>query len=261
MENNHDSTNQKTQEMQNPQAMQSIEFTQQDRDGLYKTIFNRRDVRGQFKPDPIPKDVLARILTAAHHAPSVGFMQPWNFLVVESPQIKQQIHQAFTQANEEAADMFEEEKQQTYRSLKLEGIREAPINICITCDKNKAGPVVIGRTHIKTMDLYSSVCAVQNLWLAARAEGVGLGWVSIIKQQALHSVLKIPKDVVPVAYLCLGYVSDFHNEPELETANWRKRLPLGEQIYFDQWQNTRSIKDDELMKAVEKHQDFSLQYK
>ncbi len=250
-----------SQKMQKNHTMQSIEFTQQDKDGLYKTIFNRRDVRGQFKPDLIPKDVLARILTAAHHAPSVGFMQPWNFLVVESANVKQQIHHAFTEANEEAANMFDGDKQQTYRSLKLEGIKEAPINICITCDKNKAGPVVIGRTHIKTMDLYSSVCAVQNLWLAARAEGVGLGWVSIIKQQALHNILGIPKDVVPVAYLCLGYVSDFHKEPELETANWRKRLPLGEQIYFDQWQQTRTGEEEPLIQALNDNEKFVSQYK
>ena len=111
------------------------------------------------------------------------------------------------------------------------------------------------------MDLYSSVCAVQNLWLAARAEGVGLGWVSIIKQQALHSILGIPKDVVPVAYLCLGYVSDFHKEPELETANWRKRLPLGEQIYFDQWQQTRTGEEEPLIQALNDNEKFVSQYK
>ncbi len=246
---------------ENSQLMQNIEFSQEDKDGLYKTIFNRRDVRGQFKPDPIPAEVLARILTAAHHAPSVGFMQPWNFMVIKSHQVKKSIHQAFSEANEEAAQMFEDEKQKTYRSLKLEGILEAPINLCITCDKNKAGPVVIGRTHIKTMDLYSSVCAVQNLWLAARAEGVGLGWVSIIKQQALHSILGIPKGVVPVAYLCLGYVSDFYKKPELETANWRERLPLAEQVYFDQWQDTRERGQDELIHQLYEHEGFVNQYK
>ncbi|MEH6345222.1 MAG: 5,6-dimethylbenzimidazole synthase [Bermanella sp.] len=245
----------------NNRLIQDVEFSQDDKDGLYKSIFNRRDVRGQFKPDPIPNDVLARILQAAHHAPSVGFMQPWNFLVIQSPQIKEQIHNAFVSANEEAANMFEDEQQKTYRALKLEGIREAPINICITCDREKAGPVVIGRTHMSDMDIYSSVCAVQNLWLAARAEGVGMGWVSIMEESAFHEILGIPKKVIPVAYLCLGYVSHFNKEPELETANWRKRLPLTEQIYFDQWQQSRSSEHDTLMQELEKHRDFPLQYK
>jgi len=240
---------------------QEIEFNQSDRDGLYKTIFNRRDVRGQFKPDPIPKDVLARILQAAHHAPSVGFMQPWNFLVIESADVKDKIHSAFMKANDEAAAMFDDEKQHQYRALKLEGIRESPINICITCDRDKAGPVVLGRTHMNDMDIYSSVCAVQNLWLAARAEGVGVGWVSIMEESAFHNILGIPEKVIPVAYLCLGYVTHFNKEPELEMTNWRKRLPLTQQVYFDQWQNTRSAEDDPLMKEVDKHQDFSLRYK
>lgn len=258
MENNHDIM---TQKMQSSKTIQSVEFTQQDRDGLYKTIFNRRDVRGQFKPDPIPKDVLARILQAAHHAPSVGFMQPWNFLVIESSDIKNKIHSAFIKANDEAAEMFSDEKQQKYRALKLEGIHESPINICITCDRDKAGPVVLGRTHMSDMDIYSSVCAVQNLWLAARAEGVGVGWVSIMEESAFHEILGIPHKVIPVAYLCLGYVSHFNLEPELEMTNWRKRLPLTQQVFFDQWQNTRSVQEDDLMEAMARHQDFSLQYK
>ena len=236
--------------------VQDVTFTQSDIDGLYKTIFNRRDVRSQFKPDPIPDDVLARILQAAHHAPSVGFMQPWNFLVIKSPDVKQQIHTAFTQANEEAAKMFDQEKQQSYRALKLEGILEAPINLCITCDRSKAGPVVLGRTHIKTMDLYSSVCAVQNLWLAARAEGVGVGWMSIIKEEAFHSILGIPQEVVPIAYLCMGYVSHFNKKPELETAKWRERLPLSEQVFFDQWQHTKTGQQEGLIAELELNADF-----
>jgi len=235
---------------------QDVTFSQGDIDGLYKTIFNRRDVRSQFKPDPIPDDVLARILQAAHHAPSVGFMQPWNFLLIKSPDVKQEIHDAFTEANEEAAKMFEQQKQQTYRSLKLEGILEAPINLCITCDRSKAGPVVLGRTHIKTMDLYSSVCAVQNLWLAARAEGVGVGWMSIIKEEAFHSILGIPEEVVPIAYLCMGYVSHFNKKPELEAAKWRERLPLSQQVFFDQWQQTKTGEQEGLIAELDLNADF-----
>ena len=215
------------------QATQSVHaFTQEARDAIYHAIFSRRDVRGQFLPMPVPDEVLSRILTAAHYAPSVGFMQPWNFLVVRSPETKRRVHDAFAKAHAEAADMFEGDKRATYQKLKLEGIIESPIGICITCDRERTGPVVVGRTHMKTMDLYSSVCAVQNLWLAARAEGVG---VSIFHQADLQAALGIPKGITPIAYLCVGYVSHFHAKPELETAGWLPRLPIEDLVYFDQW--------------------------
>jgi 5,6-dimethylbenzimidazole synthase len=210
-------------------------FTVEAREAIYQAIFTRRDVRGQFLPDPVPDAVLGRILMAAHHAPSVGFMQPWNFLVVRDGTVKARLHAAFAQAHAEAAAMFPDEKQATYRALKLEGIREAPLGICITCDRARSGPVVIGRTHMKTMDRYSSVCAVQNLWLAARAEGLGVGWVSIFDETALREALGIPAEIVPIAYLCVGYVSHFKDRPELETAGWLPRLPIEELVYFDAW--------------------------
>ena len=210
-------------------------FTQEARDAIYHAIFSRRDVRGQFLPTPVPDEVLSRILTAAHHAPSVGFMQPWNFLVVRSQDTKRRVHGAFAKAHAEAADMFEGDKRSTYQKLKLEGIVESPVGICITCDRERTGPVVVGRTHMKTMDLYSSVCAVQNLWLAARAEGLGVGWVSIFHQADLQEALGIPKGITPIAYLCVGYVSHFHARPELETAGWLPRLPMEDLVYFEQW--------------------------
>ena len=210
-------------------------FTQQARDAIYHAIFSRRDVRGQFLPTPVPDEVLSRILTAAHHAPSVGFMQPWNFLVVRSQDTKRRVQGAFAKAHAEAAGMFEGDKRSTYQKLKLEGIVESPVGICITCDRERTGPVVVGRTHMKTMDLYSSVCAVQNLWLAARAEGLGVGWVSIFHQADLQEALGIPKGITPIAYLCVGYVSHFHAKPELETAGWLPRLPIEDLVYFDQW--------------------------
>ena len=213
-------------------------FTDAERAAVYKTIYSRRDVRGQFKPDPIPDDVLARLINAAHHAPSVGFMQPWNFILIKKQQTKQKIHDIFLAANEEAANMFEPEQSAIYRQLKLEGILESPINMVITCDRDRAGPVVVGRTHDKSMDLFSSVCAVQNLWLAARAEGVGVGWVSIFNKKALKQALGLPTAVTPVAYLCIGYVEHFYLEPELKAAGWRDRLPIDELIYFDEWNNS-----------------------
>jgi 5,6-dimethylbenzimidazole synthase len=222
-------------ESQTPTTQQEMHFSKNDRTGLYKTIFNRRDVRGQFKPTPVPDEVLSRILVAAHHAPSVGFMQPWDFLIVKNPQVKQEIHRGFLAAHNEAATMFSGEKREIYKNLKLEGILESPINICITCDRDRTGPVVVGRTADPAMDLYSTVCAVQNFWLAARAEGVGVGWVSIIKPEALQNALGIPKKIVPIAYLCVGYVDHFYNKPELESAGWLPRLDITKQLHFDKW--------------------------
>jgi len=213
------------------------QISESDRKSLYKIIFSRRDVRGQFLPDPIPDDVLSRILYAAHYAPSVGFMQPWDFIIIKSKSIREKIHNDFNLAHNEASEMFSDEKQSTYRSLKLEGIMEAPLNICITCDTKRNGPVVIGRTHIKEMDTYSSVCAIQNFWLAARAEGLGVGWVSIVHEDNLKTILNLPDYIIPVGYLCIGRVKYFYQKPELEMVGWLPRMPMEDLIYFDQWGN------------------------
>jgi 5,6-dimethylbenzimidazole synthase len=217
------------------QGQTDAAFSSAERDAVYKCIFNRRDVRGQFLPQPISDEVLARILLAAHHAPSVGFMQPWDFIVVRDPAAKQKVRDAYQVAHGEAAAMFDDERQRAYRRLKLEGIIEAPVGICVTCDRSRTGPVVIGRTHQPEMDLYSAVCAVQNLWLAARAENVGVGWVSIIRHDDLRSALGIPATIQPIAYLCVGYVSHFLRKPELETAGWLPRTPLADVLWFDRW--------------------------
>lgn len=238
--------------MSNPQQpiQTRPDFSDAERDAVYRAIHTRRDVRGQFLPDPVSDEVLARLLSAAHHAPSVGFMQPWDFIVVRAPQIKARVHEAFRAAHAEAALMFDGDRRETYQSLKLEGILEAPVNLCVTCDRSRHGPVVVGRTHIPTMDLYSAVCAVQNLWLAARAEGLGVGWVSIFHQDALREALGIPKEIVPVAYLCIGHVSHFYSKPELETAGWLPRLPLDRLLHIERWQGAAGAQDDALVQAV-----------
>ena len=210
-------------------------FSNDERDAVYRAIFTRRDVRSQFLPRPIPGEILDRLLLAAHHAPSVGFMQPWNFILITAPEVKQRIKAAFTRANDEAARLFQNERLSLYSALKLEGIVEAPINICITCDRERGGPVVLGRTHNRDTDIYSTVCAVQNLWLAARAEGIGVGWVSIFNDSDLRGVLGLPGHVVPVAYLCVGYVKELHQAPELETRGWRKRLEVEPLIFSNSW--------------------------
>lgn len=210
-------------------------FTKVEQDAVYRAIFTRRDVRGQFLPDPIDDDVLQRILLAAHHAPSVGFMQPWNFILVRDAGVKAAVKSAFEHANEEAAALFDDDRAALYSRLKLEGITDAPINLCITCDRSRGGKVVLGRTHNRDTDLYSTVCAVQNLMLAARAEGIGAGWVSIFNEGDIRDLLGLPEAVVPVAYLCLGHVKELYAAPELEARGWRKRLDLQSLIFEDRW--------------------------
>ena len=210
-------------------------FADAEREAVYRAIFTRRDVRGQFLPRPIPDDVLQRLLLAAHHAPSVGFMQPWNFVVIQKPETKNLVSAAFNLANAEAVNMFDGQKRALYSELKLQGIMSAPINLCITCDRERGGPVVLGRTHNRDTDLYSTVCAVQNLWLAARAEGVGVGWVSIFNDKDIREILGLPEHVVPVAYLCLGYVKELYQKPELEIKGWRERLDLQSLVFSDRW--------------------------
>ena len=162
-------------------------------------------------------------------------MQPWNFLLVRSPEVRQRIKAAFERANSDAAGRFSGNRGDHYRSLKLEGILEAPVNLCVTCDRSRHGPLVLGRTSQPEMDLYSTVCAVENLWLAGRAEGVGVGWVSIIDPLDLRKILELPETVVPVAYLCIGRVAAFPDTPELQRLGWLDRLDWHPLVFEDAW--------------------------
>lgn len=212
-----------------------MHINQAERDALYKVIYSRRDVRKDFLSTPINDDVIQRILAAAHHAPSVGFSQPWDFILVSKEQTKQAIKQGYQAASEESAKLFADDKRETYQSFKLEGILEAPLGICVTCDRERNGPVVIGRTIKPEMDLYSTVCANQNMWLAARAENLGLGWVSIIHDEVLRSALNIPERLEIIGYLCIGYVSGFEDKPELEQFGWLERENLNQLVHHEQW--------------------------
>ena len=220
---------------QSPVLAPAGPFSTSEREAVYRAIHSRRDVRSQFLPDPIAAEVLDRLLLAAHHAPSVGLMQPWNFILIRNAAVRAEVRAAFTRANDEAAAMFPEERRALYSSLKLQGIEQAPINLCITCDRSRGGPVVLGRTHNRDTDLYSTVCAVQNLWLAARAEGIGVGWVSIFRDSDLREILGLPEHVVPVAYLCLGKVSELYDEPELQAKGWARRRALEDLVFEDRW--------------------------
>ena len=202
---------------------------------MYRAIYERRDIRSQFLPRPIDDAVLGRLLDAAHHGPSVGFMQPWDFIVIRDEAVRRSIRDCFLEANRLAAERYAGEKRQLYEGLKLEGILQSPVNLCITCDRERPLGEGLGRQTDPATDLYSTVCAVQNLWLAARAESVGVGWVSILDFDRLRALLGIPAQAVPVAYLCLGYVSGFPPQPELESAGWERRANLARLIHFDRW--------------------------
>ena len=200
------------------------------RAAVYRAIFTRRDVRSHFIPEPLDDSVLARLLLAAHHAPSVGYMQPWNIIVIRDEARRRAVRELFVKARQQELPQMSEDRQALYRSLKLQGICESALNVCITCDRRRSENSPLGRWHNPEMDLYSTVCAVQNFWLAARAEGVGVGWVSILDSRALKQLLGIPDHVVPVAYLCVGRVSGFEDRPDLESKGWASRLPLSELI-------------------------------
>ena len=211
------------------------DFTDEERAGLYKAIFTRRDVRSKFADRPLEGAVVRRILEAAHRAPSVGFSQPWNFVLVRSEQTRRAVKESFERERARSAGLVEEPRRSEYLSFKLEGILESALNVCVTYDPDRSGPFVIGRSSMPETGVYSVCCAVQNLWLAARAEGVGVGWVSILSDGALREALGIPERVVPVAYLCMGYVEEFARKPDLESAGWLPRLKLEEVVNSERW--------------------------
>jgi len=209
-------------------------FSAAERAALYRVIESRRDVRA-FRSDPIDAETLGRILGAAHHAPSVGLMQPWNFIVIGDAATKSRVKGLFEAQNAVAVANYKGDRADLYASLKLEGIEEAPLNLCVTCDRTRSGPHVLGRNTVVDTDLYSTCCAIQNLWLAARVEGVGVGWVSILDYDDLRPILGIPATVVPVAYLCIGYPREFLDEPELQRHGWATRLPLEQIVFQERW--------------------------
>ena len=233
------------------------EFTDEEKKGLYKAIYSRRDVRSHFTSRSIEDDVLARILNAAHHAPSVGFSQPWNFILIKEMLTKKKIRDSFEEEKNRSSKLIEEPKRSKYLSFKLEGILESPINLCVTYDPSKFGPFVIGRTSIPEAGLYSVCCAIQNLWLAARTEGVGLGWVSILSNDTLKEVLELPEHIVPIAYLCLGYVDEFAQKPDLETAGWLPRLDLKDVVYFEKWQDTKNTEWNQIQEMIKTNLDYA----
>ena len=217
-------------------------FAEPERAGVWRAIAERRDIR-RFRPDPLPEGMLRRLLGAAHQAPSVGLMQPWRFVVVAGEQTKAAMQALAARERLVQAAHFDE-RTGHYLDLKIEGIREAPVSVCVCCDRNSERGEVLGRHTIPDTDLYSTCLAIENLWLVARAEGIGVGWVSFYRPDDVQALLALPEQVVPVAWLCLGYPDERPSRPGLEAAGWEKRRPLDELIHHERWQSSSAAVDE-----------------
>lgn len=216
------------------------EFNSDEREAVYKSIYTRRDIR-RFSAESVPEEVLERILDAAHHAPSVGFSQPWDFIVVENDETKDKVAAIADRAINAAREGYQKPQKSDFGELKLEGITDAPVNICVTCDPTRDAPHVLGRNTMQQMDVYSTCIAVQNLWLAARAEGVGVGWVSFLYPHELRNTLNIPHYIQPVAYLCVGYPQNgFPKEPVLQQQGWRDRIDGDKLVHYGKWNPSKT---------------------
>jgi nicotinate-nucleotide--dimethylbenzimidazole phosphoribosyltransferase len=210
-------------------------YSEEERAVIYRVIAERRDVRRGFLPDPVPPDVLRRVLAAAHQAPSVGFSQPWDFIVLASPERRSRIAALARARRDEYAGLLPGARSTMFDQLKIESILDAPVNIVVTCDRTRGGRHTLGRyTQPQTAD-YSSVLAVANLWLAARAEGLGVGWVSFFGPDDVARELGLPPHLEVIAYLCVGYVSEFGSSPELELAGWARRRPVSWAVHAEEY--------------------------
>ena len=206
-----------------------------ERAGLYDVIHRRRDVRAQFTGEPIDPDVLDRVLGAAHAAPSVGLTQPWDFILVEDEAVRRRFWEHVQHERTVFADRLQGEQAERFAGIKIDGILEATLSVVVTYDAARGAPAVLGRHAIAEAGVYSTCLAIENLWLACTAEGLGMGWVSFYREPFLRELLGIPEGVLPVAWLCVGPVSHLEEVPDLERAGWRRRLPLVEVLHHDRW--------------------------
>ncbi|GAB6140678.1 5,6-dimethylbenzimidazole synthase [Methylosoma difficile] len=207
-------------------------YSDAERQAVYRAIYERRDMR-HFLPHPVDPNVLSRLLNAAHHAPSVGFMQPWRFIRITCPELRLAIHQLVEQERQLTAEALNERSDE-FMKLKVEGILECgELLVAALCDQRQAH--IFGRRTLPDMDLASVACAIQNLWLAARAEGLGMGWVSLFDPPALKTLLTMPDDSQPIAILCLGHVEAFYEKPMLEQSHWAQRQSLDNLLFENYW--------------------------
>jgi 5,6-dimethylbenzimidazole synthase len=198
-------------------------------------IHRRRDVRREFTGEPIEAAVLDRMLGAAHAAPSVGLTQPWDFVLVGDPVTRRAFRDHVALERDDFAATLDAERAAKFAGIRIEGILEATLGVVVTYDPGRGAPHVLGRHTIADAGLYSVCLAIQNLWLAATAEGMGLGWVSFYREEFLVELLGIPAGVRPVAWLCLGPVSHLEETPDLERHDWRRRRPLEQAVHHERW--------------------------
>jgi 5,6-dimethylbenzimidazole synthase len=207
----------------------------EDNLSLYEAIERRRDVRGEFTGRPIPDDSFLRILGAAHAAPSVGLTQPWDFIRVDGVRTREAFHDHVMGERALFAETLPPDQAKLFAEIKIEGILDATTGVVVTYDPSRGAPHVLGRHAIADAGLYSTCLAIENLWLAATAEGMGVGWVSFYREAFLRELLGIPPSIRPVAWLCLGPVTELPSVPDLERHGWRSRRPLHEAIRLEHW--------------------------
>ncbi|MDT7696845.1 MAG: 5,6-dimethylbenzimidazole synthase [Pseudonocardiales bacterium] len=212
----------------------SVTPTQLSRD-LYDVINRRRDVRGQFTGEPLAAGVLDRVLEAAHAAPSVGLSQPWDFVLVRDDRTKAEFRDHVREQRDSFAETLDRERRERFAGIKIEGILESTLSVVVSYDASRGAPAVLGRHSIPDAGLYSVCLAIQNLWLAATAEGLGVGWVSFYREPFLASLLGMPAGVRPLAWLCLGPVTHLETVPDLERHGWRSRRPLAKAVHHGRW--------------------------
>lgn len=213
-------------------AMPDLAFSAQERAGVYRAIFERRDMR-HFAGGTVAPDVMRRLLTAAHHAPSVGFMQPWRFIRISRFELRQQLHALVEQERVITAQALSQRADEFMR-LKVEGLLDAAEVWAVALADGREQHI-FGRRTLPQMDLASAACAIENLWLAARAEGLGVGWVSLFDPQAVTGLLHLPSGAEPIALLCIGPVQAFYDEPMLQQERWAKRCPLDDLLFENTW--------------------------
>jgi 5,6-dimethylbenzimidazole synthase len=215
--------------------MDAAEFSaQSSRSDLYRVIERRRDVRGQFTGDPVDRRTLHKVLGAAHRAPSVGLTQPWDFVVVVDSDRRRRFHAHVKNERETFARSLDAGRAAQFAGIRIDGILDASLGLVVTYDPERGSPAVLGRHAIADAGLYSVCLAIENLWLAATAEGWGVGWVSFYREQFLAELIDLPEGRRPVAWLCLGPVSHLEDVPDLERNGWRTRRPVEEAVFLDQ---------------------------
>ena len=202
---------------------------------LYDVLYRRRDTRREFTGEPIEPAVLERVLRAAHAAPSVGLSQPWDFVLVSDERVRREFRDHVLAERGVFQASLDPERASVFDRIKIEGVLESSLGVVVCYDPSRGSPAVLGRHAIADAGLYSVCLAIENLWLAATAEGLGVGWVSFYREDFLRRLLGVPAGVRPVAWLCLGGVRDLPEVPDLERHGWRERLPLDDVVHHERY--------------------------